>query len=36
MPGFIFESSIIGAWALSDTCVRKKVKKYVTQIKGFV
>jgi hypothetical protein len=36
IPGFIFESSIIGAWALSDTCVRKKVKKNVTQIKGFV
>jgi hypothetical protein len=36
MPGFIFESSIIGSCASSVTCVRKKVKKNVTQIKGFV
>jgi hypothetical protein len=36
MPGFIFESNITGSCASSVTCVRKKVKKNVTQIKGFV
>jgi hypothetical protein len=36
IPGFIFESNITGSCASSVTCVRKKVKKNVTQIKGFV
>ena len=27
MPGFIFESSIIGSWALSAICTKENIKK---------